>query len=244
VRVGHLAFSGSAALLATAIGAATRTASAAPGDARRAVELVVERAPGLEACPDAAAMRELVAARLGYDPVIAGASTVLVVSFSSEPPAIRAQLERRTGGDRHGSRVLRSETGDCAELASSVALAAALAIDPEASTRPVPAAPLPRPAAPASPPPAPPPPAPAPPRAEPPLPAKGTPMRIALGAGPVIGAGHVPGVSAGSRLDAALRLGAFSLELQGTVLFEGSEAVSAGTVSASAFFGSLLPCFR
>jgi hypothetical protein len=232
-----------------AMGAALLTSGgsslAAPPEARRTVDLIVERPDGLEACPDVSAMRDLIAARLGYDPVVAGDTTTLVVSFANDGTTLRATLERRSAGEKRGSRVLRSETGDCGELGSSVALAAALAIDPESKARPTAPAPAPPPPpTPAKPPPPasrtpdrPAPAAPAP--REPP-----TPTRLAVGLGPVVGAGHVPGVSVGPRLDVALRHGVFSFEVQGTALAEGVASVPAGEVAASAFFASVLPCLR
>lgn len=227
--------------------AAPPRADAAPASPRT-ITLTVEAAPGLSRCPDAASLRELIAARLGYDPVQRDAETAFVVRFSEEAPAIVASLQRRSrDGAARGSRAMRSETGDCLELASSVALAAALAIDPEASARAAAAPPAPAPEVAKEPPAAapPPPPAPAPPAEVAAAPTSpGPAWALVVGAGPTVGAGHVPGVSVGPRAGVGVRRGALALEIAGTAIVEGTEAVGSGAVGASTMFASLLPCAR
>ena len=237
-----------ASVLALALGVAPR---ALAGEKVRA-ELRYTRTD--DACPDEPTMRALVASRLGYDPFIDGADLALSIDLGRQGRERVGRIALASKNvARGGERVLRSSDGDCNELASSVALAVALAIDPSAA-RAQPAPPeLTPPPAPA-PPPAPPtavnPPSPAPRVAAPPAPPVPRPPRSPerrLGwrgdAGVVVGAGIVPGTSFGPRLGVALHGVSWSIAAEGAAIFAGTASSPRGDATTSAAFGSLVPCF-
>jgi hypothetical protein len=104
--------------------------------------LVYSRAPGAESCPDEAMLRRSVAARVGYDPFFPWAKRTVVANLarrSRDFVAIVSLVDEQ--GVAHGDRELRT-SGDCAELLDAMALAIAIAIDPEILTRPAPSSPL------------------------------------------------------------------------------------------------------
>lgn len=82
----------------------------------------------IEGCPSEVEFRDMIVARLGYDP----SSDETVGSIQVEIVAVGDQLIGRLNtGD--AERVIESNQGSCGELAQSLALAIALAIDPLAS---------------------------------------------------------------------------------------------------------------
>ena len=104
-----------------------------PAQAERAtvrLEYVRDDAAATE-CPDEATFRTLVEARLGYDPFDGDGSLALRVDLQSRTREIAGSL-RLVGenGEPRTERTLRHE--DCFELLSSVALATAIAVDPDA----------------------------------------------------------------------------------------------------------------
>jgi hypothetical protein len=104
--------------------------------------LVYSRAPGAESCPDEAMLRRSVAARVGYDPFFPWAKRTVVANLarrSRDFVAIVSLVDEQ--GVAHGDRELRT-SGDCAELLDAMALAIAIAIDPEILTRPAQSSPL------------------------------------------------------------------------------------------------------
>jgi hypothetical protein len=84
-------------------------------------------------CPDEATFRSLVGARLGYDPFVPDGTLALDVQLQRRGKEIVGRLVL-TGEDaqKRGERTLRSGVDECFELATSMALAAAVAVDPEA----------------------------------------------------------------------------------------------------------------
>lgn len=152
----RLRFTLAAALCASVADA--RLALAA--DATAEAQLVYVR-EGADTCPDEEGLRDAVAARLGYDPFVRVGPAGPVVprgagAPGSAPPAnrgparvihatmrrgrrgaplLRAEVEVKQGGRVTGTRVLTSNESDCRELASTVAFAISIAIDPDVALR-------------------------------------------------------------------------------------------------------------
>jgi hypothetical protein len=198
-------------------------------------------------CPDEATFRTLVQARLGYDPFDDGGSLALRVDLRSRAREIAASLLLvGETGEKRTERTLRH--ADCFELLSSVALAAAIAVDPDAmraggvpKSEPTPA-PTPEPT-------------PAPsatePRPEParPSPQEGTRSRwratrpgARLTAALVMPVGLTPAPRGGARVGLGVQGGVWSVVAEGVVLFPSSHAESFGSVSSFVAHGSLVPC--
>jgi hypothetical protein len=235
-------------LLATAGAEAGGTATLRPAPVR----LVYVRGAGADHCPDAAALRAAVAARLGYEPFQEDAPTLIVATLSRRGRGLRAQIELRDPtGEITGAREITSEQNDCAELASAATLAISIAVDPLSATRPPPAAPPPPQPEPATPP------APAkPPELATPSSSEATPVpvrkrpapvvfRVGLGAVGALGAAPAPAL--GGIVDASARWRSLSLGLEGRVDAPAGMQVpgaSGGKVSAMLLLGTLAPCFH
>ncbi len=113
------------------------------------------RARGADACASQQQIEGRVEARLGRSPFAAGAGRSVEVIVTHDPRGFHAEIyERGRDGDVAGMRALSSEAATCGPIEDASVLAIALAIDPEAGTRPPPP---PHPTAPAPPPPPPPP---------------------------------------------------------------------------------------
>ena len=114
-------------------------ALADPGPASPRVRLEIEGGPA--GCFDAQAVRDSVAARLGYQPFDDRAGSLVRISFTSREGGLWARVVRWDEGGRSlGERGFSGST--CAQLLPEVELALAIAIDPLSLTRP-PAAPAP-----------------------------------------------------------------------------------------------------
>lgn len=104
--------------------------------ARPSFKLVYQRNPGAERCPTQEQIEQQVRSRLGYDPFSPSAASSVRASLGRGNQRLRANVELR---DEHGKvtgvRELDSHTGDCDELAASVAFAISIAIDPLSGTR-------------------------------------------------------------------------------------------------------------
>lgn len=192
-------------------------------------------------CPDESTFRALVAAKLGYDPFGAGAGAALRVVFRRSGSDLSGILTLESGGAPRGERTLRSAGAGCDELAASLALAAAVALDPNAvANRDQDAAPVPVPVPTPSPTPASPP-APSPPR--PPEPSR-RPLRLRVFAGAFVPLGLTPSVTAGARLAAGLDGESWLLGLEGGATLESSKGSTTGKVTAQRIEGALVPCLR
>jgi hypothetical protein len=229
--------------------AAAVTCTSAGAATRASVTLTYARKDAATtSCPDEATFRGLVAARLGYDPFATGGSLALTVEFRPRGSEMIGHLSLT--GEQHesrGERTMRSDDNDCFELAASIALATAVAVDPEAvQTR----------RAPPAPPPTTPPPI-APPSAPPSIPplrpiaidtpiAKARPSELGLrlDAGGTIAVGILPATRGGLRLGAAIDAGLWSIGVEGGAFFSGSRTSPFGTVSAYVLDGSLVPCLH
>jgi hypothetical protein len=214
---------------------------------RAKVTLTYSQKDVAASCPDEATFRSLVAARLGYDPFVADGTLALDVELQRRGKEIVGRLVL-TGEDaqKRGERTLRSGIDECFELATSMALAAAVAVDPEAVQNlgkpPTEPEPKPEPAKPLPPPAAPPPKKPPPPR--PPPTHDGFDHGVRLELGGLMPIGMVPAPRGGLRLGAALDAAAFSIGTEAAFLFPSSRESDFGEVSAWVFHGSLVPCMH
>lgn len=226
---------GSLACAAALLGAPA-TASAEPA---RAV-LAYEVAEGVPGCPTRGELVDAVAARLGYDPFAASGSP-----RGAEPRPLVVTIARGGGRDGLVGTLVLGATGrrevrstSCRELVDTLAVAAAIGLDPESFERPAVAPPAPEP------PPTPPPPpeaaAPPPRPLEPPPPAPST-SRVALWLGPLGSVGDTPSPTVGLALGAALRLGPrFGVGLEASTTWPSAVRVgTGGRGRAEAFVASL-----
>jgi hypothetical protein len=229
------------------------------------VTLSYTSAKSATSCPDEATFRGLVAARLGYDPFVSAGVRTLAVDFDRRGNQVVGRLDLSADGEAKSvKRTLRTGAADCFELATSMALVVAVAVDPNASPAsagvlaPPPAAPpknhapaaAPTAAAAAAPAPAPttpaPAPAPAPAHAEPRRPARGEPspsnLRFELGG--LLTGGVVPAFAPGVRVGVGLDAGTWLIRAEGTFVSAGSRDNPGGPghVSAFALAASLAPC--
>jgi hypothetical protein len=224
-------------------------ASAAPEHAR--ASLTYERQEAAASCPDEATFRGLVSARLGYDPFVTAGALALKVDFRRRGNEVVGRLNL-TGENREkrGQRTLRALANDCFELATSMALIAAVAVDPDAvkarahsegSTAALEDSPPP----------------PAPPRVNPkPVDRRPTPVAplppltvvdrfergVRVELGPVLPVGIVPAPRGGVRAGATVDIGAWSIGAEGAFLFPSSRDSAYGQISAYVLSGSLVPC--
>jgi hypothetical protein len=107
-----------------------------PAEVPRSVQLEYERGAEVAFCPDATAIRTGVAARLGYDPFQAQAEDRVHAAIRQVGRLLEARIELVDGhGQLKAQRRLVSHQHDCTELASSVELAIAIAIDPVVSAQ-------------------------------------------------------------------------------------------------------------
>jgi hypothetical protein len=221
---------------------------AAHATERAEVVLAYERTgAALKTCPDEATFRALVAARLGYEPFAKESSIALRVDFRSRGAAIEGSMKLTSNGERKGERTMSAAQKDCYELAASLALAAAVAVDPEGAQaqrtepgatsdeerRPVPQPPTARPAPTAAPP-------------SPSAPAAPThaasPLGFQLDLGPVLSFGMQPSPAVGLRLGGGLRIGPWSVAAEASAFLPTERSAPYGAVSAHALYGSIVPC--
>ena len=220
------------------------------GEARAAAtphaHLIYLREVGAERCPEEAALRGAVTARLGYDPFSPEAQITLTVVIRRATKGLAASIEvADLLGDPTGLRQLSSPNADCEELAPAVALAVSLAIDPESwgRTNPLaPAPPQPSPA-PVTPPPVTPPPS--QPRLDttPAQPPKGERLRLRFGFSGHAALDVSPTLATGGL---ALRFGVRQARWSASVEARGDFPVTwkfdGGEVSATRLMASLVPC--
>src|SRR5262245_13665586 len=98
-------------LLSAALALFGTTAWAGP---RASIRLSYDRDARATSCPDERQMRDLVAARLGYDPFTQAAEQSIAISIRREGGGLRADVEiRDRDGQVTGSRRLDSTRSDC-----------------------------------------------------------------------------------------------------------------------------------
>jgi hypothetical protein len=103
---------------------------------RAAFRLSVERAAGAEPCADEAILRASVRERLGYDPFSDRATHSILLQFQRQNRGYSARLlVASPGRARPAQRRLTSRARACTNLSDAVALAMAIAIDPDAVAR-------------------------------------------------------------------------------------------------------------
>jgi hypothetical protein len=234
--------------LAVALFAVAVATSASPPSQQPRVNpsarLVYVRDPGAETCPDEAAIRGAVAARLGYSPFFPSAGATMMVQVSRDGEGYRAHIQLiGEDGVVRGTRDLAQPSPRCEDIVDTMALTMSLAIDPRSLVEPAP---------PLLPPPAP---AAAPARApEPPKQEiadkssaarpRPSPLHLDAGFGPGFWIGAAPSVSVSGVLFARLRGPRWSAALEARGDLPASRAVAQGTVETWLGFGSLVPCFH
>jgi hypothetical protein len=215
--------------------------------------LVYVRGPGAEGCPDEAAMRSAVAARLGYDPFRVVATTTLSAQISRENGLYRGQIKLvDDSGVERGARSLESRADDCGELTQALALSMSIAIDPlSVLSPPKPKDPEPTPPEPKPPEPPPSPlvtarPAPPPVPPPPPPPVKGSEgPRLALAASGHGSFGVGPAPAFGLVLSSELVWSNASLGAGVRLDFpSGVTTAQGGRVRATFVGGEVVPCLR
>jgi hypothetical protein len=81
-------------------------------------------------CMDEQGLRHEIAARAGYDPILATASDAIVVTVTRTADRVLARVELLDhNGTVLGSRALDAREGDCGELLQAVALSVGIALD-------------------------------------------------------------------------------------------------------------------
>jgi hypothetical protein len=223
---------------------------------RASVTLSYTSANSATSCPDENTFRGLVAARLGYDPFVSAGVRTLAVDLERRGSEIVGRLDLSAEGNAKAvKRTLRIGVADCFELATSMALVVAVAVDPHAlpeSTQP----PTPAEQSPPAPLPAVTPPVrnsvPKAPVTREPVPteprASNRPTRstrnFRFELGGLLTAGIVPARAAGVRAGAGLDFGTWSMRAEGAFISAGSREYLAGPgeVSAYALAASLAPC--
>jgi hypothetical protein len=234
------------AVFATALVATSATIARAEDSS---ITLAYETSRSATTCPDESTFRGLVAARLGRDPFVSPGVRTLAVEFERVGNQVVGRLDLSGDGDAKAvKRSLRTNAQECFELATSMALVVAVAIDPSALTGSTPAGTTPRPAEPSAPPPKTPEPAaraaatPETPR--PPEPPESNGRRLRFEIGGLVTVGVVPAPAAGARAGAGLDFGTWSVRVDGTFVSARSRdnPGGSGRVSAFALAGSLAPC--
>ena len=81
-------------------------------------------------CPDEASFRNLVAARLGYDPFEATSATRVLVEIKKHRGKLQGHAAIIRGDSPAGSRDLDGELDRCEPLATAIATSVAIALDP------------------------------------------------------------------------------------------------------------------
>lgn len=186
--------------------------------------------PDNAGCPDEAALRQLVAARLGSDPFVTdGISKVSVSIITGIPLQADVVLESPDTPVRRRNLT----AADCNELIHSVAVTVALAVDPllKKPTRVPVAAP-----AVEAPPPAPIAPAPAT--------SATLPLRWSISAGASADVGTSATAQPTLRLEARARGDLFSLGLEGRFAMPVTTPLQQGALTTSAALGTLIPCLH
>ena len=232
------------ALLSLGFLLVTRRSEGAPARPLE-TKLAYSRAAGAEGCPDEAWLHDEIGARLGYAPFTYGATRTVVVKIARAGKGLRATIELLdSSGRSQGSRTVDSQSSDCTELASSIALDVSMAIDPVHAMRAPQSTPQPNPDAPPrlSPPVLL---SPAAPGESPPPATSREPIKMLIAAGPVVAIGTAPGVSLGAALQIGVRWKGFSAAVEGRADLPASASAANGArVQSWLIAVSLLPCFH
>jgi hypothetical protein len=217
---------------------------AAEPPSREQARLVYRVDPALGArCPDDAAVRALVAARLGYDPFVTErVPRTVELRVHQHGGGLQGHVTITDGRTAPAVREMASPSADCEGLVASLAVTIAVGIDP-LSLAPPPATksePLePEPPSKSEWPPdsdekRPPQPAPPPPSAQ-----------LEVHAGPIVAVGAAPAPSLGVTVGAGPRWRSMSIGIEGRVDFPASTPGElGGEVSSSLLLGNIVPCIH
>jgi hypothetical protein len=234
-----------------------RFAAPVAAQQQASVRLDYERKDGASACPDAAAVASSVGERLGYEPFDAAAPDTVKVTVSKKDRGLQARIEMLgSDGKAKAERVLSSRRSDCTDLAGTMVLAIAIAIDPFRATAPPPVTADPPPRPPAEPTTIPEPPPPreteretipsivvvAPPPPPPPAESPRRPIVARAAAGLVGGIGSAPVRNLGMTVGVGVGRGDLSIDLEGRADLPASVPLQVGKVSTSLLVASLVPC--
>jgi hypothetical protein len=115
-----------AMMLALSLGSVSLPAGGEPAGG-----LSYERGPGAEECPEEAALRRAVAARLGEDPFDSRLSPTFRLAIVSDGARLRGSVVLVTDGVAEGRRELEADAEACGELVEAMALAVSLTINPD-----------------------------------------------------------------------------------------------------------------
>lgn len=96
--------------------------------AESSARLEFQRGQGAETCPDRDAFEAIVAARMGSSPWSHTATRLVRIHFFPDGANVSGRMELLAGGAVLGVRTVRSGSGECHELAESLALGVALAL--------------------------------------------------------------------------------------------------------------------
>jgi len=220
------------------------TGLVANANASPSAKLTYVRGVGAEKCPDEAALRRAVAARLGFDVFFPWARRTVLAEITKGPRGFRAKLQIISeDGVVLGVRSLDATSDNCADVAQALALAMSIAVDDFGLDEPPPpvAAPDPSPQAPSAPEPSAAAPLPPPPDdpSEPTSPPATRGPRYSIALTPTLSLGIAPSPSVGLRGAFDVRLArSFSLGIG----VQGDLPASGGHVQTHALSGSLVPC--
>jgi hypothetical protein len=200
-----------------------------------AVSLRYEPAPDL-ACPDEAALRRLIAARVGHDPFVDDGEALVTVRLKAGPPVLGEVLLESPRGAAPRRKSLSGT--DCASLLNSVAITVALTVDP--LLRPAPAPSLPPPVVDAAEAPVQ---APAPGPYEKQAPAAPpSTMSASLSVGASVNLGLAPLAQPTLRLEGRLHGSLWSVGLEGRFAWPVTGALTEGSLTTSAVLAAVVPC--
>jgi len=125
-----------AVILAALVGAAPAGAQQQP--TRPTARLAYTADPAAGRCPDAAALRQAVASRLGQDPFEDDARAVLRAAITRGRAGLLGRVSALDAdGHEVGSRVVTARAGACADLVEMMAVTASLAFEQPALRRPI-----------------------------------------------------------------------------------------------------------
>lgn len=227
------------ATILLAIGLSVASTPIAASD-RPSVKFKYSLGDSTDQCPDEKAVRNSVAARLGYVPWSDRADRLIEVTLGLVDGVLRAEIVMRNkNGETTGTRELESAGNDCVELAEAVELAISIAIDPvglgrsEDQERPtaVDEPPQPEPS----------------PSPEPtPLQESDSapPVKLSAAIGGLLAWGSAPSMAGGLNLQTRIGWEYASLALEGRLDFPVHEDVDPGQISTSQILGSVVPCFH
>jgi hypothetical protein len=104
--------------------------AAEPVSAAPSARLVYARGAGAESCPDESALRQAIAARVGYDAFFPWAPLTVTVEVTAEGRRLRGRVVVvDADGIEKGAQTLESADESCEELLASIALAVTVALD-------------------------------------------------------------------------------------------------------------------